>query len=149
MAAETAPRAAILGANRIPFGKAGGAYKDVTNLDMLTTTLNGLVARFNLQGERLDDVSAGAVLKHSRDFNLAREAVLGSSLDPHTPAFDVQRACATSMEATWAIANKITLCQIEVGVAAGKDFTSDATIAVTNQHLLTTIYPSLSIYTLH
>ncbi|HLS02424.1 MAG TPA: acetyl-CoA C-acyltransferase, partial [Beutenbergiaceae bacterium] len=133
MAAETAPRAAILGANRIPFGKAGGAYKDVTNLDMLTTTLNGLVARFNLQGERLDDVSAGAVLKHSRDFNLAREAVLGSSLDPHTPAFDVQRACATSMEATWAIANKIALGQIQAGIAAGVDSTSDAPIVVTDR----------------
>lgn len=133
MAGETTPRAAIVGANRIPFGKAGGAYKDVTNLDMLSATLNGLVARFNLQGERLGDVSAGAVLKHSRDFNLTREAVLGTALDPHTPAFDVQRACATSMEAVWSIANKITLGQIESGIAAGTDSTSDAPIVVTDR----------------
>lgn len=133
MAAENTRRAAILGANRIPFGKAGGAYEGVNNLDMLTAALDGLVARFNLQGERLGDVSAGAVLKHSRDFNLAREAVLGTALDPHTPAFDVQRACATSMEATWAIANKITLGQIESGIAAGVDSTSDAPIVVSDR----------------
>jgi|SRR5690625_1806419 len=132
MAANTT-RAAILGANRIPFGKAGGAYADVTNLDMLTAALDGLIARFNLQGERLGDVSAGAVLKHSRDFNLAREAVLGTALDPHTPAFDVQRACATSMEATWALANKIALGQVESGIAAGVDSTSDAPIVVTDR----------------
>src|SRR5699024_6901420 len=122
MAAENTRRAAILGANRIPFGKAGGAYEGVNNLDMLTAALDGLVARFNLQGERLGDVSAGAVLKHSRDFNLAREAVLGTALDAHTPAFDVQRACATSMEATWAIANKISLGRSEerrVGIGGG------------------------------
>lgn len=140
MAADNTPRsdraprrAAILGANRIPFGRAGGAYANVTNLDMLTAALDGLVARFNLQGERLGDVSAGAVLKHARDFNLAREAILGTTLDPHTPAADVQRACATSMEATWAIANKIALGQIDSGIAAGVDSTSDAPIAVTDR----------------
>lgn len=133
MAVENTRRAAILGANRIPFGKAGGAYEGVNNLDMLTAALDGLIARFNLQGERLGDVSAGAVLKHSRDFNLAREAVLGTALDPHTSAFDVQRACATSMEATWAIANKIALGQIESGIAAGVDSTSDAPIVVTDR----------------
>src|SRR5690625_1918542 len=133
MAAVNPRRAAILGANRIPFGKAGGAYEGVNNLDMLTAALDGLIARFNLQGERLGDVSAGAVLKHSRDFNLAREAVLGTALDPHTSAFDVQRACATSMEATWAIANKLTLGQIDSGIAAGVDSTSDAPIVVSDR----------------
>lgn len=134
MAADDQPRrAAIFGANRIPFGRAGGRYADVTNLDMLTAALDGLIARFNLQGERLGDVSAGAVLKHSRDFNLAREAVLGTALDSHTPAFDVQRACATSMEATWAISNKIILGQIDSGIAAGVDSTSDAPIVVSDR----------------
>src|SRR5699024_11054550 len=85
MATENIRRAAIFGANRIPFGKAGGAYNQVNNLDMLTAALDGLVARYNLQGERLGDVSAGAVLKHSKDFNLAREAVLGTALSPQTP----------------------------------------------------------------
>src|SRR5699024_1781136 len=134
MAAQNAPRrAAIVGGNRIPFGKAGGRYADASNLDLLTAALDGLIARFSLQGERLGDVSAGAVLKHSRDFNLTREAVLGSALDPHTPAFDVQRACATSMEATWSIANKIALGQIESGIAGGVDSTSDAPIVVSDR----------------
>lgn len=126
-------RAAIIGANRIPFGKAGGAYASASNLDMLTAALQGLVARFGLAGERLGDVSAGAVLKHSRDFNLTREAVLGASLSPQTPSFDVQRACATSMESTWSIANKIALGQISAGIAAGVDSTSDAPIVVTDR----------------
>ncbi|MGO1317343.1 MAG: acetyl-CoA C-acetyltransferase, partial [Cellulomonadaceae bacterium] len=98
--ATTSPdrNAYVLGGNRIPFGKVGGAYADVTNQDMLTAALDGLVARFGLQGERLGEVVAGAVLKHSADFNLVRESVLGTALDPHTPAFDLQQACATGLE---------------------------------------------------
>ncbi|WP_022916980.1 acetyl-CoA C-acetyltransferase [Ruania albidiflava] len=132
---STAPvrKAAVIGGNRIPFGKAGGAYASAANLDMLTAALTGLVARFALQGERIGDVAGGAVLKHSRDFNLTREAVLGSGLDPHTSAFDTQRACGTSVEAVTAIANKIALGQIETGIAAGTDSTSDAPIVVSDR----------------
>jgi len=125
--------AVVVGANRIPFARAGGSYAASSNKDMLIAALEGLVARHGLAGERLDDVSAGAVLKHSRDFNLAREAVLGSSLDPHTPAFDVQRACATGLEAIIAVSNKIALGQAEVGVGGGVDSASDAPIVVTDR----------------
>src|SRR3712207_7674820 len=95
---------------------------------MLTAGLDGLVARFSLQGERMGEVAAGAVLKHSRDFNLTRECVLGSALDHSTPAYDVQQACDTSLEATVLVANKIALGQIESGIAGGVDTTSDAPI---------------------
>ncbi|TNU76869.1 acetyl-CoA C-acetyltransferase [Miniimonas arenae] len=125
--------AVVVGGNRIPFAKAGGAYAGASNLDMLTSTIDGLAARFGLAGARLDEVRAGAVLAHSRDFNLAREAVLGSSLDATTPAVTLQRACATSIEAAWDVANKVTLGQIEVGVAAGVDSTSDAPIVVSER----------------
>lgn len=125
-------RAAVVGGNRIPFAKVGGAYRAASNKDMLTAALEGLVARHGLAGERLDEVATGAVLKHSRDFNLAREAVLGSSLDPRTPAFDLQRACATGMEATVSVANKIALGQMEVGVSGGVDSTSDAPVVVSD-----------------
>src|ERR1043166_4182392 len=97
---------------------------------MLTATLDGLVARFGLAGERLGEVAAGAVLKHSRDFNLTRESVLGSRLDPRTPAYDVQQACGTGLEAVILVANKIALGQIEVGIAGGVDSASDAPLAV-------------------
>jgi len=128
---ETLPRrAAILGGNRIPFARSGGAYAEASNQDMLTATLDGLVARFGLQGERLGDVVAGAVLKHSRDFNLTRECVLGSTLDHATPAHDVQQACDTGLQAALAVGHKIALGQIEVGVAGGVDTTSDAPVAV-------------------
>src|SRR5437763_10019458 len=100
-------RAAILGGNRIPFARAGGPYARASNQDMLTAALDGLVARFGLEGERLGEVAAGAVLKHSRDFNLTRECVLGSRLDSATPAYDVQQACGTRLEATILAANKI------------------------------------------
>ncbi len=123
-------RAAVIGGNRIPFARANGAYSRASNLDMLTTTLDGLVARFGLTGERLGEVVAGAVLKHSRDFNLTREAVLGSRLDPATAAYDVQQACGTGLQATIAVANKIALGQIESGVAGGVDTASDAPIAL-------------------
>jgi acetyl-CoA C-acetyltransferase len=121
---------AILGGNRIPFARSGGAYAEASNQDMLTATLDGLVARFGLQGERLGDVVAGAVLKHSRDFNLTRESVLGSSLDHATPAHDVQQACDTSLQAALAVGHKIALGQIEVGIAGGVDTTSDAPVAL-------------------
>jgi acetyl-CoA C-acetyltransferase len=127
--AETRP-IAILGGNRIPFARSGGAYAEASNQDMLTATLDGLVARFGLQGERLGDVVAGAVLKHSRDFNLTRECVLGSTLDHATPAHDVQQACDTSLQAALAVGHKIALGQIEVGIAGGVDTTSDAPVAL-------------------
>jgi acetyl-CoA C-acetyltransferase len=119
-------RAAIVGGNRIPFARSNGRYAQASNQDMLTAALDGLVARFGLAGERLGEVAAGAVLKHSRDFNLTRETVLGSRLDPHTPAYDVQQACGTGLEAAILVANKIALGQIEAGIAGGVDTTSDA-----------------------
>jgi acetyl-CoA C-acetyltransferase len=128
---NTAPRTAVvLGGNRIPFARSNGPYAHASNQDMLTATLDGLVARFGLQGERLGEVVAGAVLKHPRDFNLTRECVLGSQLSPDTPAYDVQQACDTGIQAAVLVANKIALGQIDAGIAAGTDTTSDAPIAV-------------------
>ncbi|HJQ43051.1 MAG TPA: acetyl-CoA C-acyltransferase, partial [Jatrophihabitantaceae bacterium] len=123
-------RAAILGGNRIPFARSNGPYSHASNQDMLTATLDGLVARFGLQNERLGEVAAGAVLKHSRDFNLTRESVLGSKLDASTPAYDVQQACGTGLETAILVGNKIALGQIESGIAGGVDTTSDAPVAV-------------------
>src|SRR5215468_4966492 len=123
-------RAAVLGGNRIPFARSNGPYAHASNQDMLTATIDGLVARFGLQDERLGEVAAGAVLKHSRDFNLTREAVLGSRLSAQTPAYDVQQACGTGLETTLLVANKIALGQIDVGVAGGVDSASDAPVAV-------------------
>jgi acetyl-CoA C-acetyltransferase len=125
-----ARRVAIVGGNRIPFARSNGAYARASNQDMLTAAIDGLVARLGLAGERLGEVAAGAVLKHSRDFNLTRESVLGSRLDPRTPAYDVQQACGTGLEATILVANKIALGQIEAGIAGGVDTTSDAPLAV-------------------
>ncbi|MDF2808482.1 MAG: acetyl-CoA acetyltransferase, partial [Cellulosimicrobium sp.] len=127
----SAPRDAwVVGGNRIPFARAGKKYSSASNQEMFTAALEGLVARFGLQGERLGEVVGGAVLKHSRDFNLVRESVLGSSLSPETPAYDLQQACATGLEATITVANKIRLGQVESGVAGGSDTVSDAPIAV-------------------
>ena len=123
-------RAAIVGGNRIPFARSNGAYAHASNQDMLTAALDGLVARFGLQDQRVGEVAAGAVLKHSRDFNLTRESVLGSRLAPTTPAYDVQQACGTGLETAILVANKIALGQIESGIAGGVDTTSDAPIAV-------------------
>jgi acetyl-CoA C-acetyltransferase len=127
----TARPVAILGGNRIPFSRSNGAYANASNQDMLTAALDGLVARYELAGERLGEVVAGAVLKHSRDFNLTRECVLGSRLAPQTPAYDVQQACGTGLEAAILLANKIALSQIEAGAAGGVDTTSDAPLALT------------------
>jgi acetyl-CoA C-acetyltransferase len=123
-------RVAVLGGNRIPFARSNSAYAHATCHDMLTTALDGLIERFSLQGERLGEVVAGAVLKHSRDRDLTREAVLSTSLAPETPAYDIQQACGTGLEAVILVANKIALGQIDVGVAGGVDTTSDAPIAV-------------------
>ena len=123
-------RTAVVGANRIPFARSNSAYAQASNQDMLTAALDGLVARTGIQGERLGEVAGGAVLKHSRDFNLTRECILGGALDHTTPAYDVQQACDTSLEATVLVANKIALGQIDSGIAAGVDTTSDAPIEV-------------------
>ncbi|MBV1778569.1 acetyl-CoA C-acetyltransferase [Paeniglutamicibacter sp. ABSL32-1] len=122
--------AVVIGGNRIPFARSNGAYSKASNQDMLTAALDGLIARFGLQGQRLGAVAAGAVLKHSKDFNLVRESVLGTSLSAQTPAYDVQMACATGMEAIGSLANKIKLGQIDSAIGGGVDTTSDAPIAV-------------------
>ncbi|GIF01391.1 acetyl-CoA C-acetyltransferase [Paractinoplanes rishiriensis] len=119
-------RVAVLGGNRIPFARSNSRYAAASNQDMLTAALDGLVARFGLAGRQLGEVVAGAVLKHSRDFNLTREVVLGSRLDPRTPAYDIQQACGTGLEAAILVANKIALGQIDAGVSGGVDTTSDA-----------------------
>jgi acetyl-CoA C-acetyltransferase len=118
-------RVAIVGSARIPFARAYGAYSHVGNQEMLTAALRALVDRHHLAGKRLGDVIAGAVLKHSKDFNMVRECVLSSGLDPQTPGLDIQRACGTSLEAAILVANKIALGQMESGIAAGVDTISD------------------------
>lgn len=123
-------RVAIIGSNRIPFARSNTAYSYSSNQDMLTAALNGLVNRYNLQGKKMGEVVAGAVIKHSRDFNLARECVLGTALDPATPGTDIQQACATGLQAVMQVANKIALGQIDCGIAGGSDTTSDAPIGV-------------------
>jgi acetyl-CoA C-acetyltransferase len=126
-------RVAVLGGNRIPFARSNGRYAAASNQDMLTAALDGLIARFGLAGRQMGEVVAGAVLKHSRDFNLTREVVLGSRLDPRTPAYDIQQACGTGLEAAILVANKIALGQIDVGIAGGTDTTSDAPLQVNEE----------------
>ncbi len=114
-------RVAILGGNRIPFARANTAYATASNQDMLTAAIQGLVDRFALHDQRLGEVAAGAVLKHARDFNLTRESVLSTTLAPQTPAYDVQQACGTGLEAAILTGNKIALGQIDVAIAGGVD----------------------------
>ncbi|MGA8987159.1 acetyl-CoA C-acetyltransferase [Aeromicrobium sp.] len=123
-------RVAVIGGNRIPFARSNSVYLTASNQDMLTAAVDGLVDRFGLAGERVGELAAGAVLKHSRDFNLARETVLGSKLSPDTPAYDVQQACDTGIQAAVLVANKIALGKIESAIAGGADTTSDAPLAV-------------------
>jgi acetyl-CoA C-acetyltransferase len=131
-------RVAVLGGMRIPFARQNGPYARASNQDMLTATLNALADRFGLAGETIGEVVAGAVLKHSRDFNLTRESVLGSALSAQTPAYDVQQACGTGLEAVVLVANKIALGQIDCGIAGGVDTTSDAPLAL-NEDLRTVL----------
>ncbi|MEU3452643.1 acetyl-CoA C-acetyltransferase [Micromonospora sp. NPDC006766] len=135
---QSVRRVAVIGGNRIPFARSNSRYAQASNADLLGAALDGLVARFGLAGQRVGEVVAGAVLKHSRDYNLTREAVLGSKLDPHTPAYDIQQACGTGLEAVILVANKIALGQLEVGIAGGVDTTSDAPLAL-NEDLRRTL----------
>lgn len=133
MSIQTTRRVGILGGNRIPFARANRQYSGASNQDMLTAAIDGLVARYGLQDERLGMVAAGAVLKHSRDFNLARESVLGSALDAGTPAFDLQQACCTGLAAAMTVADAIALGRVEAGLAGGADSASDVPLAVDDQ----------------
>ena len=121
-------RVAVVGGSRIPFCRSHSIYRHCSNKDLMTAALDGLVNKFDLKGQVLGDVALGAVIKHSRDWNLARESVIESGLNIRTPAYDLQRACGTSIEAAINIANKIALGQIESGIAGGTDTVSDAPI---------------------
>ncbi len=134
MAPDRAGRqAVIVGGNRTPFVKAGTAFAEASSQDLLTAALDGLVARFGLAGRSVGEVAAGAVLKHSRDINLTREAVLGSALSPHTPAVDLQQACGTGLETLIYVSNKIRLGQAETAIAGGVDSASDAPLVVSER----------------
>ena len=130
---STTRRVAVLGGNRLPFARSNSAYASASNQEMLTAAIDGLVTRFGLEGQRLGEVTAGAVLKHARDFNLTRESVLGSKLSPETPALDIQQACGTGLQAAIEVGNKIALGQIDVGIAGGTDTTSDAPVAISDK----------------
>ena len=125
---QTSRRVAVIGGVRIPFCRSNTLYSDLSNLDMLTTTLNGLSAKYNLKDIHIDDVVGGAVVTHSKDWNLAREAVVGSELAPTTPGTTMMQACGTSLQAAMGIASKIATGEIENGIAMGSDTTSDAPI---------------------
>jgi acetyl-CoA C-acetyltransferase len=127
-------RVAIIGSVRIPFARSYSAYASVSNQDLLTATFRAVVERYQLQGVRLGDVAAGAVIKHSKDYNLVRECVLSSGLDPQTPGLDMQRACGTSLEAAIDIGNKIALGQIDAGMAGGTDTVSDPPVVFTRAY---------------
>ncbi|MEU6058520.1 acetyl-CoA C-acetyltransferase [Streptomyces sp. NPDC047097] len=127
----TPRRVAVIGGSRIPFARSDGPYATASNQEMLTAALDGLVERYELEGRgAVGEFVAGAVLKHSRDFNLARETVLGSKLDPRTPAYDIQQACGTGLQAVIAAANKIALGAVDAAVAGGADTASDAPLGV-------------------
>ncbi len=127
-------RVAVVGGSRIPFCRSHTAYKDCSNQDMMSAALSGLVSKMDLKGQTLGDVVLGAVIKHSKDWNLARESVLDSGLSPRTPGVDLQRACGTSLEACIMIANKIALGQIEAGIGGGVDTTSDAPVVYDDEY---------------
>ena len=122
---SAARRVAIVGGSRIPFARSHGAYVGQSNQDLLTAALRAVIDRYRLQGQRLGDVVGGAVIKHSKDFNLVRESLLSTELDPQTPGLDIQRACGTGLEAAIVIGNKIALGQIDAGIACGVDTVSD------------------------
>ncbi len=123
----------IVGGVRIPFVKSFTKYSDASNKEMLIQVLQGLVEKFHLKGKKIDEVALGAVMKHADDWNMAREAVLSSGLSKETPAYDLQRACGTSLSAFIQLANKISLGQIEVAIAAGSDSNSDAPLELSKE----------------
>jgi acetyl-CoA C-acetyltransferase len=123
--AQTLRRVAIVGGSRIPFCRSNSFYADETNLAMLTAALNGLVDKYKLQGVHVDEVIGGAVITHSKDWNLTREAVLGTKLAATTPGITIQQACGTSLQAAMMLAAKIAIGEIDSGIACGSDTTSD------------------------
>jgi len=130
---ERPRKVAVVGFNRIPFARHNTAYTTASNQDMMIAAINGLIERYKLQGQLLGEVAGGAVIKHTREFNLMRECVLGTSLDPATPACDLQQACDTGLESAIYIGNKIALGQIEVGIAGGVDSTSNVPIVLSER----------------
>lgn len=126
-------RVAVIGSQRTPFMKSFGVYSQISTKELLVASLNKLVEKYGLEGQLMDDVIGGAVIKSTRDFNLVREAVLSTKLDPNTPGLDIQRACGTSLEAAIILANKIKLGQAEVGIACGVDTNSASPLEVTKQ----------------
>ena len=126
-------RVAVIGGVRIPFCRSNTFYADLSNLDMMTGALNALVDRYNLKGQHIDEVVGGAVVTHSRDFNLTREAVLGTRLAASTPGITIMQACGTSLQGALGSAAKIATGEIDCAIVVGSDTTSDAPIVVSKK----------------
>ena len=127
-------RVAVVGGSRIPFCRSHTFYRNLSNQELMVGALRGVVNKYDLKGQTIGDVALGAVIKHSKDWNLARESVIDSGLSMRTPGVDLQRACGTSLEAAIMIANKIALGQIESGIAGGTDTVSDAPIVYNDDY---------------
>lgn len=123
----------VLGSARIPFAKSQTTYNEVSRKDLMVASLNALTDRYNLSGRLIDDTALGAVMNSSSDFNLARECILSTKLDPNSPAYNVQRACGTGLETAWQIALKAHTGAIDVGIAGGVDTNSDLPIEVASR----------------
>lgn len=130
MQMQTMRRVAVIGGIRTPFCRSNSAYQDLTNLDLMTAALNGLVSKYGLEGEIIDEVVGGAVITHSKDFNLTREATIGTKLHRNTPGVTLSQACGTSLQAAMGSAAKIATGQIDCAIATGSDTTSDAPIVM-------------------
>ncbi len=128
MTEQTMRRVAVIGGVRTPFCRSFTSYQDLSNLDLMTTALSGLVERYGLEGKHIDEVVGGAVVTHASDWNLTREAVIGTKLNPSTPGITMMQACGTSLQAAMGISAKIATGQIECGIATGSDTVSDSPV---------------------
>ncbi len=118
----------VCGGQRTPFVKSMTAYSGVSTQDMMTATLQALVIKMKLEGKLLGDVAVGGVMIPPGNWNLGREIVLGTGLDPRTPGYNVQRACGTSLETINQIALKISSGQMQWGIGGGVDTNSDISV---------------------
>jgi acetyl-CoA C-acetyltransferase len=120
----------VVGGKRTPFVKSLTRFRHLTGQDLMTASLNALAQSFQLNNQIIGDVAIGGTIKNSLEWDFARECVLGSTLSPYTPAYGLQRACGSGLEAVIQIALKIGSHEMSLGIAGGVDTNSDLPIVV-------------------
>jgi len=116
----------IVAAVRTAIGDFGGAFKDVSAVDLAAAVVEEVIRRAGIEKNQVDDVIFGCCLQKPNELTLGRLAALKAGLPIEVPGVTIQRNCASGMQAIVYGAQVIQAGDADIVVAGGVEAMSDA-----------------------